>query len=61
MAATGIAPALDALANEPAHVQDRWHARLYFLRPLLRLTLGLFWLCTGWPLWRCGRMPTAWW
>ncbi len=49
LAATGIAPRrfADALANEPAHVQDRWHARLYFLRPLLRLTLGLFWLCTG--------------
>jgi uncharacterized protein YbjT (DUF2867 family) len=49
MAATGIAPRriADALANEPAHVQDRWHARLYFLRPLLRVTLGLFWLCTG--------------
>jgi uncharacterized protein YbjT (DUF2867 family) len=49
MAATGIAPRRfsDALANEPAHVQDRWHARLYFLRPLLRLALGLFWLCTG--------------
>lgn len=49
MAATGIVPRrfADALANEPAHVQDRWHARLYFLRPLLRVTLGLFWLCTG--------------
>jgi len=49
MAATGIAPRrfADALANEPAHVQDRWHARLYFLRPLLRVTLGLFWLSTG--------------
>jgi uncharacterized protein YbjT (DUF2867 family) len=49
MAATGIAPRrfAEALANEPAHVQDRWHARLYFLRPLLRVTLGLFWLCTG--------------
>jgi hypothetical protein len=49
MAATGIAPRrfADALENEPAHVQDRWHARLYFLRPLLRVTLGLFWLSTG--------------
>lgn len=49
MAATGIAPRrfADALANEPAHVQDRWHARLYFLRPLLRVVIGLFWLFTG--------------
>jgi uncharacterized protein YbjT (DUF2867 family) len=49
VAATGITPRrfADALANEPAHVQDRWHARLYFLRPLLRVTIGLFWLFTG--------------
>jgi len=49
MAATGIVPRrfADALASEPAHVQDRWHARLYFLRPLLRVAIGLFWLFTG--------------
>ncbi len=49
VAATGIRPRrfADALAREPAHVQDRWHARLYFLRPLLRLSIGLFWLFTG--------------
>lgn len=37
----------DALAAEPAGPQDRWHARLVFLRPLLRFTLGLFWICSG--------------
>jgi hypothetical protein len=49
VAATGIVPRrfADGLAAEPAHVQDRWHARLYFLRPLLRVTIGLFFLCTG--------------
>lgn len=49
VAATGFEPRrfADALAAEPAHVQDRWHARLYFLRPLLRATIGLFFLCTG--------------
>lgn len=49
VAATGIAPRrfADALAGEPANVQDRWHARLYFLRPLLRVVIGLFWLSTG--------------
>jgi uncharacterized protein YbjT (DUF2867 family) len=48
-AATGIAPRRfnDALAAEPAHVQDRWHARLYFLRPLLRVSIALFWVFTG--------------
>jgi uncharacterized protein YbjT (DUF2867 family) len=49
VAATGIAPRrfADSLADEPAQVQDRWHARLYFLGPLLRITIGLFWLFTG--------------
>ncbi len=49
MTATGMRPRsfADALANDPAHVQDRWHARLYFLRPLLRIAIGLFWLFTG--------------
>jgi len=37
----------DVLAAEPAHVQDRWHARLYFVRPLLRATLALLWLVSG--------------
>lgn len=36
-----------ALAARPSHVQDRWHARLYFLRPLLRVSLGLFWIISG--------------
>lgn len=46
---TGIEPRsfYGTLAREPAHVQDRWHARLYFLRPFLRLTLALFWIATG--------------
>ncbi len=49
IAATGITPRgfAEALAASPAHVQDRWHARLYFLRPLLRITLGLFWVASG--------------
>ncbi len=36
-----------ALAARPSQVQDRWHARLFFLRPLLRWTLGGFWLLSG--------------
>ena len=30
----------DMLALAPSHVQDRWQARLYTRRPLLRLTLS---------------------
>jgi len=32
------------LARRPAQTQDLWHARLYFLRPLLRLVLAILWL-----------------
>lgn len=47
--ATGIAARgwSEALAAHPAHTQDRWHARLYFVRPLLRLTLAALWLLSG--------------
>jgi uncharacterized protein YbjT (DUF2867 family) len=37
----------DFLAQTPASVQDVWHARLWFVRPVAILTLGLFWLITG--------------
>jgi uncharacterized protein YbjT (DUF2867 family) len=35
------------LESEPAGVQDRWHARLGFARPIARWVLGLYWLATG--------------
>ncbi len=28
-------------------VQDRWHARLYFLRPILRLSIAFIWIFSG--------------
>lgn len=28
-------------------VQDRWHARLYFLRPLLRVSIAFIWIFSG--------------
>jgi hypothetical protein len=37
----------EALIARPASVQHRWHARLYFLRPLIRATLGLSWIISG--------------
>lgn len=48
-AATGIdAVSWQAtLAANPAHVQDRWHARIYFVRPLLRWSLALLWFASG--------------
>jgi uncharacterized protein YbjT (DUF2867 family) len=48
-AATGIRPRSMAghLAAQPSHVQDRWHARLYFLGPLLRATLAATWIGSG--------------
>lgn len=41
------APLRNGLFAEPATVEDRWHARLYFLKPLLRIVLGGYWLGHG--------------
>jgi nucleoside-diphosphate-sugar epimerase/uncharacterized membrane protein YphA (DoxX/SURF4 family) len=35
------------LLCNPSAVQDRWHSRLYFLRPLLRLSIAFLWIFTG--------------
>ncbi len=35
------------LAARPAGTQDLWHARLYLLRPALRITLALLWAMSG--------------
>ena len=40
-------PLAAALAAEPASVQERWFARLYWLKPLAIATFALFWLLTG--------------
>lgn len=40
-------PLRDGLFAGPATVEDRWHARLYFLKPLLRIVLGAYWLVHG--------------
>jgi uncharacterized protein YbjT (DUF2867 family) len=47
--ATGLAARRwkESLAREPAHAQDRWHARLYFVRPMLRYALAFLWLASG--------------
>lgn len=47
--AAGLVPrgARQWLAQNPATLPDRWHARLYFVRPIAVVTLGLFWLLTG--------------
>ncbi|HEX5959973.1 MAG TPA: SDR family oxidoreductase [Rhodanobacteraceae bacterium] len=48
-AAFGFAPRAlaESLLLHPARVQDRWHARLYFLAPLLRAALAGLWLLSG--------------
>jgi uncharacterized protein YbjT (DUF2867 family) len=47
--ATGIEPQslADALAANPASIQERWFSRLYLLKPLAIGTFALFWLLTG--------------
>ena len=46
---TGIEPRSlrAALAAEPASVQERWFARLYFAKPLTLAVLALYWIVTG--------------
>lgn len=46
----GVAPRdLDeVLGAAPSQVQDRWHARLYPLDPLLRWSIVVLWLVSGW-------------
>jgi uncharacterized protein YbjT (DUF2867 family) len=48
--AVGFVPrSLDvALRDRPAQVQDRWHARLFFLAPVLQGILVLMWLASAW-------------
>jgi len=48
-AATGVAPRslTEILASRPSETQDLWHARLYLLRPVVRLSLALLWLVSG--------------
>lgn len=49
IAATGIQPRslAEALAAEPAGVQERWFARLYLLKPLMLIVFAAFWLGTA--------------
>lgn len=46
---TGIEPRSleDTLFASPASVQERWFARLYFLKPISLVVLGAFWFLTG--------------
>jgi uncharacterized protein YbjT (DUF2867 family) len=43
---------IQVLDESPSHVQDRWHARLYFLLPLLRISVAFLWICSGVVGWR---------
>ncbi len=50
-------------AARPASVQERWFARLFFVKPLLIACLALFWFATGviclGPGWRAGLAMMA--
>lgn len=38
---------MDSLKNIPSQQADRWHAGLYFLKPLLRLSIAFLWIFTA--------------
>ena len=42
-----VRPYEQALNEEPASMQDRWHARLYFVKPAAYVLLASFWIATG--------------
>jgi uncharacterized protein YbjT (DUF2867 family) len=46
---TGVNPRsfTQGLQIEPAAVQDVWHAKLFFMHPLLRVTLAVLWILSG--------------
>jgi len=44
-----------ALAEAPSQVQDRWHARLYFLLPVLRVLMAFLWIASGLVGWLAPR------
>jgi uncharacterized protein YbjT (DUF2867 family) len=46
---TGIVPETlkAALSANPASVQDRWFAKLYFVKPAMFFVLSFFWIATG--------------
>ncbi|MBS3651398.1 SDR family oxidoreductase [Pseudaminobacter sp. 19-2017] len=48
-ALTGIRPRslAAALAAQPATVQDKWFAKLYFVKPVMFVILPIFWIGTG--------------
>ncbi len=46
-APAGVRTVEASLRDNPATTADRWYARLFFLRPLLRLSIGFLWLFTG--------------
>lgn len=38
---------IQGLYSQPSTVQDHWHARLYFLKPLLQFSIAFLWLFTA--------------
>lgn len=46
---TGVKPKgySEILREQPSFVQDRWHARLFLLKPLIRIILALMWIVSG--------------
>jgi len=50
-------------AARPASVQERWFARLFFVKPALFVTLAVYWFATGviclGPAWRTGLAMMA--
>ncbi|PHQ78105.1 MAG: oxidoreductase [Coxiella sp. (in: Bacteria)] len=64
----GFSAGLESMVSS---IENRWHARLYFLKPLLRLSIAFIWLFTGiislcaahtqgFPLLQQAGIPSSW-
>jgi uncharacterized protein YbjT (DUF2867 family) len=60
-AAIGFRPRTlgEVLRDRPAQVQDRWHARLFFMAPGIKIVLALLWLASALLGLIYGAAPTA--
>jgi len=38
---------ISGVYSQPSSVQDHWHARLYFLKPLLQISIAFIWIFTA--------------
>ena len=44
---TSLRPASEFIQSQPAATQDLWHARMYLMKPIVRVSLIVLWVLSG--------------